>query len=388
MMNEISAPQSLLIISHVVHYEFGEHLYASAPYAREIEMWADLFPQVVIAAPYQMAPPTGDAIPFIHTNIVVLPLPETGGYTLTAKLYQLAMLPIIIYRLSRAMARVEALHVRCPGNVGLVGACLGPLFARYRIAKYAGQWSDYPGEARTVRFQKWILRSWWWRAPVTVYGEWPGQPAHIISFFTSVMGAEQMVRAEAAARQKRLSRRPLRVLFVGRLSASKNVHILLSALARLNAEAMPLEGVIVGDGPERAALEAQAAELGLRAQVNFAGSVDFEGVLDFYEAADILVLASETEGWPKAIAEGMAFGLVCVGSERGLIPWMLGEGRGLLVPPGSVDALAEALRQIALQPAAYLSMSRRAAAWSSQYSLEGLRDALRELLSREWGVLL
>src|SRR5205814_7925183 len=83
---------------------------------------------------------------------------------------------------------------------------------------------------------------------------------------------------------------------------------------------------IIGDGPMRKPLEGLATSLGLAERVTFEGAVPQSKVLDFYERAHILVLASQTEGWPKVIAEGMAFGLVCIGSNRGLVPQMLEAG--------------------------------------------------------------
>ena len=113
-----------------------------------------------------------------------------------------------------------------------------------------------------------------------------------------------------------------------------------------------------------------------------------EQVLDYFEKSDVLVLVSESEGWPKAIAEAMAFGLVCIGSDRGLVPQMLGEGRGLVTPPGDVTALTKALLDIARNPQDFVDMRRRAAKWAQRYSLEGLREAVRLLHNERWGVTL
>jgi len=281
----------------------------------------------------------------------------------------------MVAALAAALRKADAIHVRCPGNLGLLGAVLAPLFSRRLIAKYAGQWSGFPGEARTVRLQRALLRSRWWRGPVTVYGSWPGQPPRIVPFFTSVLDREQVERARRAAAARKPTTRP-RVLFVGRLSRAKNVDVLLEALDHVG-----LPCTVVGDGPERVALEVQAARLGVEAV--FAGAVDFERVLGFYESHDVLVLASETEGWPKAIVEAMAFGLVCIGSERGLMPQILGEGRGLVVPPRDVETLAEALRRAA-DPAVAAPMRERAAVFGQSYSLEDLREALRSLLTERW----
>jgi glycosyltransferase involved in cell wall biosynthesis len=100
----------------------------------------------------------------------------------------------------------------------------------------------------------------------------------------------------------------------------------------------------------------------------------------------VLALVSEAEGWPKAIAEGMAFGLVCIGSDRGFVPKMLSGGRGLTVAPGDAGALAGLLSAIARDPEQYVPMRRAAAEWSQQYSLEGLREAIRQLLLEKWNL--
>lgn len=346
------------------------------PFVLEMNAWAGIFPSMTMVAPVDDGPPPRMWSAYADSSrISVVPYRRNRGCGLEQETTSVVEVPRMAVALARAALRTDALHVRCPGSIGLLGALLGRLLSRRRIAKYAGQWLDYAGEARTVRLQKSILRSRWWGAPVTVYGAWPDQPGHIVPFFTSVLDGRQIERARRAASARTATAAP-RVLFVGRLSRSKNVHVLLGALGSLPC-------TIVGDGPERAALEAQAAELGVDA--TFAGGVEFDRVLDFYETHDVLVLASETEGWPKAIAEAMAFGLVCVGSDRGLIPQMLGEGRGWIVPPGDVDALASALRGIAADPQGSLERGRRAAAWGQRYSLDGLRDELRALMSRWWG---
>jgi glycosyltransferase involved in cell wall biosynthesis len=206
-----------------------------------------------------------------------------------------------------------------------------------------------------------------------------------VPFFTSVMTGEQIARARASRRQPSAT---WRVLFVGRLSKAKNVDVLLDAVALLKDAGVRVACSIVGEGPEREALKTQAVRLGLNGCVRFLGGLDFDQVLGCYEQSDALVLVSELEGWPKAITEGMAFGLVCIGSDRGLMPQMLAEGRGIVVPARDARALATALQQAAQHREQSASMAQRAAAWSQQHSLDGLREALRALLSERWGVAL
>jgi glycosyltransferase involved in cell wall biosynthesis len=289
----------------------------------------------------------------------------------------------MVFGLARAMLRADAIHVRCPGNLGLLGVLLAPLFGRPLVAKYAAQWNAARNEPWSARLQKIVLRSRWWRGPVTVYGRWPNQPAHVIPFFTSLLTAEQMERARAAAQRPR-SAGPLNVLYTGRLSKSKHVDIVLRAVAAVRNAGYPVACTVIGEGPERQALESLCADLKLDRSVEFTGGIAFEQVVGRLTSADVLVLVSETEGWPKSIAEGMAFGLLCVGSDCGFVPEMLAEGRGLLAPPGDEPALSKLLLEVAQAPEKYNDARRRAAEWAQHYSLEGLREAIRKLLLTHW----
>jgi len=200
------------------------------------------------------------------------------------------------------------------------------------------------------------------------------------------MDDRQMQRASLA--QPRMRNGALGVLFVGRLSQAKNVDVILRAVAVLVREQKHLEVTIVGDGPERASLETIATTEGIRPCVTFAGAVPQERVFDFYEQAHVVVLASETEGWPKALSEGMAFAAVCIGSNRGLVPQMLADDRGLLVEPGSVPELASALRHVYNDPVAASRMAQAAAEWSRRFTLGEFSRELRRVLEDRMRMIL
>jgi glycosyltransferase involved in cell wall biosynthesis len=372
----------LLIVSHVIHYWHGGRLLAYGPYAREIDVWADIFSEVVIAAPCRNQPAPGDCLPFERDNISICPQIEAGGDSLVKKIQLIAFIPRMLWDLSRAMRHADAIHVRCPGNLGLLGAVLAPRFSQRLVAKYAAQWRGGAKIPLSVKLQRAILRSRWWKGPVTVYGTWPGEPPHIIPFFTSLLTSEQLARARLAAVRERTGP-GLHVLFTGRLSKAKNVDVLLDALAQVRREGYPISATIVGEGPERENLERQAERLAIAPLVRFTGGIPFDQVISYLEEADLLVLASETEGWPKSLAEAMAFGVIAVGSNVGFVPQML-EERGFTVPPRDPAALVAVFRTVAASPDRMRQMRLRAAAWSQQYSLELLKEAILRLLETWW----
>jgi glycosyltransferase involved in cell wall biosynthesis len=378
-------PQKLVIVSHVVHYKHGGRIYAYAPYAREIEIWAGLFDKIIIAAPCREQEPSGDCAPITCESLSVIAQREVGGDSWTSKVKAILLLPILIWELSRALRQGDAVQVRSPGNLGFLGSLLGPLFSNHLVAKYAGQWNPSPNDPVSIRVQRFVLRSGWWRGPVTVYGNWPDQPLHIVPFFNSVLTEDQIARAEVAI-QSRGAEEFKHVLFVGRLSRSKNVDVLLNALSRLQDQGIAFTATIVGEGPESGVLQKLSVDLGLSGRVQFVGGVSFDRVVELLQRSGVLVLASQTEGWPKAIVEAMAFGLVAIGSEVGFIPTILDDGRGLMVPPRDINALTVALRGPLSNPQDYDGMRARAASWGRQYSMDSLRDALRSLLIERWGL--
>lgn len=373
----------LLVVSHVPHSYWDGSYHAYGPYAREIEIWADLFSEVVIAAPCRNVEPAGDMYRIRNANVRVARQKEAGGEDLCSKIRLLFATPLMALGLAKNMATSDAIHVRCPGNLGLLGAILAPLFSKRLIAKYAGQWAGYPGEAWSFRAQRAILGSRWWRGPVTVYGEWPNQPRHVVSFFTSMLTAEQLSRGNAVARARQ-NRTPITIAYSGRLTKPKHVDVIIRAIALLKSEGAFAKALIMGDGPERESLQTLANHLAVADRTTFTGGISSEEVMGCLEQADVFALVSETEGWPKALTEAMAFGLVCIGSDRGLIPQFLADGRGVVVPAGDATAVAGVLREVIASPEKYQAMGRAASAWAKNYSLEGVQCALRELMVRSW----
>lgn len=153
---------------------------------------------------------------------------------------------------------------------------------------------------------------------------------------------------------------PIRILFVGRLSPEKSLPVVLDALARL-PKTVAWSFTIAGDGPERAHLESEAVRLGFAPRVQFAGWVARDRLLPHYQAADLFVFASTDEGMPNTVLEAMACGLPVVATRIAGCEDLVEDGAtGLLVPPGNPAALAQAIAQLAADPARRAAMGAAA----------------------------
>ena len=143
--------------------------------------------------------------------------------------------------------------------------------------------------------------------------------------------------------------RPLSVGLVGRLSQEKGVDLFLRAAAEVLLELPHTRFFVVGDGPDRAKLEALIETLGIRASSYLLGRRD--DMPAFYKSLDILVSASHQEGLPIALLEGMASGLPLVATAVGSVPALVQNDRtGILVPANNVNVLATAISSLIQKP--------------------------------------
>ena len=168
------------------------------------------------------------------------------------------------------------------------------------------------------------------------------------------------------------------VVGLGRFVPVKGFDVLITALPTLAAAVPSTCVLLVGDGPERVALEAQAGRLGVRDRLRFTGVTPDIAVC--LAAADVLAAPSRNEGMGRALVEGMALGLPVVGSEVGGIPAVIADGEtGWLVPPGDAAALAEALVELGGDAALCAKLGAAAAARAEAFSSRVAHAAMRAI---------
>jgi glycosyltransferase involved in cell wall biosynthesis len=173
-------------------------------------------------------------------------------------------------------------------------------------------------------------------------------PARVVVIPSAIDVAECLAWASEPARramreQFQLDAAGLTILSVSRLERNKGYHILADALARLRARgALPARWrwLLVGEGKERAALEAQARGLGLAEHVTFVGKLTDTELHSLYEEIDLVVHPTLYEGSSLVTLEAMVHRKPIVASAAGGIPDKVFDGlNGLLVRPGDTDDL-------------------------------------------------
>jgi glycosyltransferase involved in cell wall biosynthesis len=136
---------------------------------------------------------------------------------------------------------------------------------------------------------------------------------------------------------------------IASLTLKKGHDVLLRAMAQLRERGVACSLVVAGDGPERARAAALAEALGLARSVHFLGIVRHP--VDVLAAIDVFVLPSLVEGLPLALLEAMYSGKAVVATSVGGVPEVVRSGEnGLLVSPGSVIELTDAIAMLARSP--------------------------------------
>lgn len=164
---------------------------------------------------------------------------------------------------------------------------------------------------------------------------------------------------------------------VARLEARKGIDVLLHAAARAARAGAPLRLHVVGDGPERGALEALGRSLGTHTFTRWLGhQADVHPQL---AACDLVAAPSRSEGLGLSVIEALAAGVPVLGADVGGIPELLsGAPCARLLPPGDAVAWAEALSALARDTGARARMSAAAPAWAARFSLAASIAALEQ----------
>ena len=185
------------IITYILHKEGkAKQLYSYRPYISEMNIWMKFADKTLIAAPRILETPSAIETAYSQAAIEFYEVPVLNFTNEYNSLKSLVKIPSVFWGVLNVMRKADHIHLRCPGNISLIGCFLQIFFPKKpKTVKYAGNWDPKAKQPWTYKLQKKILSNTFLsrNIQVLVYGEWPEQSKNILPFFTASFSEEEKV---------------------------------------------------------------------------------------------------------------------------------------------------------------------------------------------------
>lgn len=368
------------IVTHVTHYKDDSHILGYGPYIREMNIWLKHVDNVTVVAPFSKEKGGSIDLAYQHPKISFKEIPALAFNRPLQILKSVLTLPLVIWKIFKAMQKADHIHLRCPGNVGLIGCFIQIFFPnKIKTAKYAGNWDPKSKQPWTYNLQKYILSNTFLtrNMQVLVYGEWKNQSKNIKSFFTATYSDyEKEVIKKGDLNEQ------IEFVFVGSLVIGKNPMYALKLIKSLVKKEAKVMLKLFGEGPERNNLENYIQENKLEDFVFLCGNQNQDVIKDAYKKSHFVVLPSKSEGWPKAIAEGMFWGSIPLTTNVSCVSYMLDNGkRGVLLEMNLQSDLIQ-IENLLLDQISYINKGKLALEWSQNYTTEVFETEIKKLVKK------
>ena len=153
------------------------------------------------------------------------------------------------------------------------------------------------------------------------------------------------IGGDAIRKHYKIDKNDIVISVFGRLSSEKGQLVLLRAFKNVKSCIENVKLMIVGEGPDEVSLKAETKKLDLEEDVIFCGYQQL--IRDYYEAAEIVVVPSFSEGLPNVILEAMCLSKPVLATDVGSVYEIINDGvNGWIIPPGNVDVMAEKLKEL------------------------------------------
>jgi glycosyltransferase involved in cell wall biosynthesis len=316
----------LVLFAHLPHYFEKGRFKAYEPYVREIEIWSQLFNEIVIYTEVVKSRPNFQ-IKSLPENVRIKKVRMKSGPGLSSNLLRLIQFPFVFIKLFFIVRKAEIIHLRSPGVTTYMVLLLNKCFNKNIIVKWATQFSPLPVGSIILNLEYQILKEPLSNTKVLIYGK--SENANHISFIPALM-SENELNSMARLDISKSFAKPLRLLCVGRLYRYKEFDRAILALSNVKDLDWVLD--IVGDGECLQELQTLAFELGINERIFFRGKKSFEETCEYYLNSDISIIPGRYEGWAKVINESWHFGVIPMVTSGGntAYPLLLSNNSGII----------------------------------------------------------
>jgi glycosyltransferase involved in cell wall biosynthesis len=343
-----------------------------------MNLWTKYVTQTRIIAPLVDEVPRKIDSEYTASNVGIRTIPAINFVGISNKLSSLLKLPVIFFTIIKHCFWADHIHLRCPGNIGLLG-CFAQIFfpSKTKTVKYAGNWDPNSNQPLSYRIQQRIVSNTFFtrNCKVLVYGDWPKTTKNIKSFFTASYRSNEIEEVHKTNIKKKLQ-----LIYVGGLTANKQPLLSVKVAHELQKKGFPVELNMYGDGAEYQKLQAYIKDNALENVVTLHGNQKKSTVKKAFQDAHFLIFVSKSEGWPKVVAESMFWGCVPLASKVSCVPYMLGHGeRGTLVSNEVKDIVA-VVENYTNNTSLFTETSEKGKSWSQGITLDTFELEISKLI--------
>jgi len=369
----------LAIITSAPHKVKDGKYYSYGPYVREMNIWTKYADRILVIGPRDVNNDIGEIDAPYNQSVSYS---EVKAFNITSVynvLRTLVLVPFISFKIYRVMRKADHIHLRCPCNMSLLGAFVQILLpSKRKTVKYAGNWDYDSKQPRAYRMQQNILKNTFLskKIKVLVYGDWADATDNMIPFISATYRNNEKIPYAAKDYSNKI-----KFVFTANLVVGKRPLMTIKIIELLRKNGIDAEIHMFGDGPLMNEALSYIKENNLSDYVFMKGNQDRETIKECLQDAHFSILPSKSEGWPKAIAEGMFFGSIPISTKISCLPWMLDYGkRGILIENDINKALDTILEHLDKGGEYLTEMSRAAMEWSQVYTLDKLDEEIGKLV--------
>ncbi len=368
----------LLVISTAPLIRIEKDYFAYSPYAKELELWAKYADEIEMVCPVWNSDKNLLNQPIHFSISKVYAVKEFDLTTLKNAFQAIYKLLYNLFIIAKAMHTADHIHLRCPGNMGLIGCLIQIAYPnKPKTAKYAGNWDKKARQPLSYKLQKWILANTFLtkNMQVLVYGEWENSSINIKSFFTASYFEIDKIECKPKSLMGIIS-----FLFVGTLSNGKQPLYAIKLVEQLYKNGHNVQLTLFGEGNERKMLEEYLGKNKLDSFIFLKGNQNQDSVKQAYLTNHFVILPSMSEGWPKVVAEGMFWGCLPIASKVSCVPNMLDNGRRGLLLEMILSRDVVQIESLLVDDKSYNEKVEQALNWSRMYTLDKFENEIKKLV--------
>lgn len=213
-----------------------------------MNLWSKYVEKVKIISPISFENISTIEEKYQHKEVSFLKIPSFNIVTFSNMVKSIFVIPVILFRILKVMIWADHIHLRCPGNIGLLGCFVQILFpSKPKTVKYAGNWDPRSIQPFSYRLQKKIISNTFLtrNCKVLVYGEWKNQSKNIVPFFTA-----SYYNNELEEIPKKNLNSLIKFIFVGTFSEGKQPLLSVKTIALLKSKKHNVQLDMYGNGVE------------------------------------------------------------------------------------------------------------------------------------------